>query len=89
LSSQGGRPGAADHESDSWRSHLWFGLATVALVVPFLIPGLPRRGLLVTYVGAGSVLMITPIVWGLIRSTRDAWQVRKARPRRGFWLGKE
>ncbi len=76
-----------DQERDSWKSHLWFGLAAIALVVPLLIPGLVGRALLFVYLAVGGLLMVAPIAWGVIRSSREAWRLRRERPRRSPWLG--
>lgn len=72
-------------EAGSWWSHAAFGLSPLALVAPFLIPGIPRRELLVIYLAVGAVVMITLMVWGVIQETREARRVRRKRRADRFW----
>lgn len=73
------------YEPDSWWSHAAFGIGAIALVVPFFIPAIPRQGLLLTYLAIGATAMIAPMVWGVIRESREAWRLRRSKRKEGLW----
>jgi len=58
---------AGSHEPDGsvW-SHLWFGLAMLALVLPLLIPGIPMNILVVVYVGLMGVVLAGCFIWNFL-----------------------
>lgn len=67
------------YQRGSWWSHAAYGLGAVALIVPFLIPGVTRFELVLTYLGSALTLTIGLMLWGMIREGREAWRLRRRR----------
>lgn len=73
----------AAYEGESWWTGVAFGLGALALWAPFLIPGIPKKGLFIGYFAVGLIVIIALMAWGVIREAREAWRARKRPPRMG------
>ncbi len=75
------QPSEAGEEADSVWSHVWFGLVSVAVVVPMFMPGFLESWLLLVYLGLGAALMVGGGLWGVVSSLLDAGRARRVRRR--------
>ncbi len=75
------KPRQAGEETDSLWSHVWFGLVSVAVVVPMFMPGFLESWLLLVYLGVGAALMVGGGLWGVVSSLLDAGRARRVRRR--------
>lgn len=68
-----------------WWSHLAYGLGVMAFFAPFAIPGLNARTLFVIYFAVVTTAISFVLIWGVVRSVREAWAKRRPRNRNNLF----
>lgn len=82
LSDEANEPQAREpraYKADPWWSHAAWGLAMLALGLPYFIPGIPRQGLFVGYVIAATVGLAALMLWGAAHESLESWRAWRRR----------
>ncbi|KAA9131585.1 hypothetical protein F3N42_09730 [Marinihelvus fidelis] len=69
------------HASGSWWSHAAYGFGVSALFLPFMVPGVPARTLIVIYFVLVTTAMLGLMAWGVAREIRAGLRSRGRRRR--------
>lgn len=57
-----------DEQSGSVWSHLLFGLVTLVVVSPMIIPGIPMNYLVVLYLSLMGLCLVSLVIWNFINA---------------------